>query len=64
MPTAVDTNLFMIVVVILSNGNDKPPRRNMVLCFRSKFTKKLNMELLSKGFALKSVVFRVDHKIV
>ena len=36
----------------------------MVLCFRSKFTKKLNIKLFSKGFALKSVVFKSDHKIV
>ena len=36
----------------------------MVLCFRSKFTKKLNIKLLSKGFALKSVVFKLDQKIV
>ena len=64
MPTAVDTNLFTIVVILLSNGKDKPPRRNMVLCFRSKFTKKLNIKLLSKGLALKSVVFKLDHKIV
>ena len=36
----------------------------MVLCFQSKFTQKLNIKLLSKGFALKSVVFKLDHKIV
>ena len=36
----------------------------MVLCFRSQFTKKLNIKLLSKGFTLKSVVFKLDHKIV
>ena len=36
----------------------------MVLCFRSKFTKKLNIKLFSKGFALESVVFKLDHKIV
>ena len=64
MPTAVDTNLFMIVVVLLSNGKDKPSRRNMVLCFPSKLSKKLNIKLLSKGFALKSVAFKLDHKIV
>ena len=60
----MDPNLFTIVVVWLSNGKDKPPRRNMVLCFRSKFSKKLNIKLLSKGFALKSVVFKLDYKIV
>ena len=27
-----DTNLFMIVIILLSNGKDKPPRRDMVLC--------------------------------
>ena len=58
----MDRNLFTIVVVLLSNGKDKPPRRNMVLCFM--FTKKPNIILLSKGFALKSVVFKLDHKIV
>ena len=61
---AMDTNLFTIVVVVLSNGKDKRPRRNMVLCFRSKFSKKLNVILLSKGFALKSVVFKLEHKIL
>ena len=60
----MDTNFFTIVVVLLSNGKDKHPRRNMVLCFRSKFSKKLNIKLLSGGFALKSVVFKLDHKIV
>ena len=60
----MDTNLFTIVVVLLSNGKDKPLWRNMVLCFRSKFSKKLNIKLLSKGFALKNVVFKLDHKIV
>ena len=54
----------MIVVVLLSNGKDEPPRRNMVLCFRSNFSKKLNIKLLSKGFALKSVIFKLDHKIL
>ena len=34
----------------------------MVLCFM--LTKKPNIKLLSKGFALKSVVFKLDHKIV
>ena len=34
----------------------------MVLCFRSKFTKKPNIKLFSKGFALESVVFNLDHK--
>ena len=33
----------------------------MVLCCRSK---KLNIQLVSEGFALKSVVFTSDHKIV
>ena len=36
----------------------------MVLCFRCKFSKKLNIKLLSKGFALKNVVFKLDYKIV
>ena len=53
---SVDTNLFAILVVLMSNGKDKPSRRNTVLCFRSKFSKKLNIKLLSIGFALKSVV--------
>ena len=35
----------------------------MVLCLPSKFSKKLNTKLLSKGFALKSVLFKLDHKI-
>ena len=43
-----DTNPFMIVVVLLSNGKNIPPRRNMVLCFRFKFSKKLNIKFLSK----------------
>ena len=34
------TNLFTIVVVLQSNSKDKPPRMNMVLCFRSKSFKK------------------------
>ena len=31
---AFDTNLFTIVIIfiLLSNGKDKPPRRDMVLC--------------------------------
>ena len=37
---------------------------NIVSCFGSKFTKKLNIKLLSKGLALKSVVFKLDHQIV
>ena len=61
---SVDTNLFAILVVLMSNGKDKPPMRNIVLCFRSKFSEKLNIKLLSKGFALKSVVFKLDHKIM
>ena len=36
----------------------------MVLCFRSKFTKKLNIKLLSKGLALKRVVLKLDHKVL
>ena len=36
----------------------------MVLCFQSKFTKKIKTKLLAEGFALKSVVFKLDHKIV
>ena len=36
----------------------------MVLCFRSKFTKKPNIKLVSKELALKNVVFRLKHKIV
>ena len=36
----------------------------MVLCFPSKLSKKLNIKLLSKGFALKSVVFKLHNKIV
>ena len=35
----------------------------MVLCFLSEFSKKLNMKLLCKGFALKSVVFKLHHKV-
>ena len=31
---------------------------------RSKFTEKLNIKLISKGLTLKSVVFKLDHKIV
>ena len=48
----------------MSKGKDKPPRRNMILCFRSKFTRKLNIKLLCKRFALKSLVFKLDHKMV
>ena len=35
---AFDTNLFTIVIIfiLLSNGKDKPPRRDMVLCLSSK----------------------------
>ena len=29
-----------------------------------KFSKELNIKLLSKGFTLKSVVFKLDHKTV
>ena len=57
---AADTNLFTIVVVLLSNGEDKPHG----FMLRSKFTKKLNTKLLPKGLALKSVVFKLDHKMV
>ena len=31
---------------------------------QSKFTKKLNIKLLSKGLTVRSVVFKLDHKIV
>ena len=34
----------------------------MVLCFRSKLSKKLPTKFLSKGFALKCAVFELDHK--
>ena len=27
---AFDTNLFTIVIILLSNGKDKPPRKDMV----------------------------------
>ena len=54
----------MIVVALLSNGKDKPPRRNTFLCFRSKLSKKLIIEFLSEGFALKNVVFKLDRKIL
>ena len=50
--------------VLLSNGKGKPPRRNMVLCFRSKFCKKLNIKLLSKRFYIEKCSFKLDHKIV
>ena len=29
---AFDTNLFTIVIILLSNGKDKPPRGDMALC--------------------------------
>ena len=60
----METNLFTIIAVLLSNGKDKPSRKNMVLCIRSKFCEKLNIELLSKESALKSVVVKLDHKIL